>query len=242
MTAFDQAHPAVLLLKSIAPFWGTFDDLLSGDQKRMVEGRQGLVFDLLFFLPVARFVGGAVRILKTAGKLGFKPALPRLGRLTRTLLVALAQEFNPADGLSQLLKWGRIKVLMGGRSLASRGLEHFKQAARRSSVARYDTRRGLVTVDDPALWKSPPPGDQLRRVNGIDNVAVRNTAARMPHVTTCSILFPACPMGRSWHRGCGLCASTSKGMSCPPALTCLMAITGCESATLTTRRNCSAAG
>lgn len=87
----------------------------------MAEGRQGLVFDLLFFLPVARFVGGAVRILKTAGKLGFKPALPRLGRLTRTLLVALAQELNPADGLSQLLKWGRIKVLMGGRSLASRG-------------------------------------------------------------------------------------------------------------------------
>lgn len=177
VTAFDQAHPAVQLLKSITPFWGTFDDLLSGDQQRMAEGRLGLVFDLLFFLPVARFVGGAVRILKTAGKLGFKPALPRLGRLTRTLLVALAQEFNPADGLSQLLKWGRIKVLMGGRSLASRGLEHFKQAARRSSVARYDTRRGLVTVDDPALWKSPPPSDQLRRVNGIDNVPVRNTGS-----------------------------------------------------------------
>lgn len=177
VTAFDQAHPALSLLKAITPFWGGIEDLLSDDQKRRASGAFGMLLDLLFLVPVVRFAGGAVRVINLAGKIGFKAVLPRMGKLARTLLVSLAQELNPLDGLPRLLKWSGAKLLEGGACLAEKGLGHFRQVTSLSSVARYDIKQGLVTVADPGAWKPVAQGDELRTVSDVKNVQVRNTGS-----------------------------------------------------------------
>ena len=174
VTAFDHEHPGLSFLKAITPFWGSIDDLLSDDQVRRASGKFGVLLDLLFFLPVVRFAGGAARVINTAGKIGFKAVLPRLGKLARTLVVSLIQELNPLDGLPQLLKWTSGKVFKGGAYLADKGLEHMRQTARLSSVARHEIKHGLATVTDTEIWKPMVQGDELRRVNDVQGVQVRN--------------------------------------------------------------------
>ena len=177
VTAFDQEHPGLSFLKAITPFWGSIDDLLSDNQMRRASGKFGVLLDLLFFLPVIRFAGGAARVINTAGKIGFKAVLPRLGKLARTLVVSLIQELNPLDGLSQLLKWTSGKVFNGGAHLADKGLEQLRQTARLSSVARHDIKHGLATVTDTELWKPLVQGDELRSVNDVQGVQVRNVGS-----------------------------------------------------------------
>ena len=100
--------------------------------------------------------------------------MPRLGKLARTLVVSLIQELNPLDGLPQLLKWTSGKVFKGGAYLADKGLEHLRQTARLSSVTRHDIKYGLATVADPGAWRPMVQGDELRRVNDVQGVQVRN--------------------------------------------------------------------
>ncbi|MBV4457335.1 hypothetical protein KVG96_05165 [Pseudomonas sp. COR58] len=172
-TSFEEEQESkdknLATIKGFVPFWGSMEDLLSGDSTRWIQGTFGMFTDLVsFVLPLGKFAAGTLKIVNTATTVGFNRALPAFAKLTGAFLQST---LNPFDGIASLLR------AMGSRGvkLASSGLFKLREAAGRAG--RYRIVQGLPQIDDVGRWKPLSRGDQLATVEGIENVPVRNTGS-----------------------------------------------------------------
>jgi len=187
-TSLEGENPLVVLLKWFLPFWGTLEDLFSGDPDRIEQATLSAVTDLLIFLPIGKFLGGTARVLRLTAGLGFRVVIPRLAPLAGHLVISLSKEILPdpvalLQGVGRLLKWGGKGALARGRrsyTLISNGLQRFRQSAKEltGQAGHYNLVRDLAVVD-PGRWKPLATGDELFMFEGIDHVPVRNIATRI---------------------------------------------------------------
>ncbi|MCL9800499.1 SET domain-containing protein-lysine N-methyltransferase [Pseudomonas sp. AKS31] len=155
--------------KMFVPFWGSIEDLTSGDPRRIESGGLGLFTDVVSFgLPVGKYVAGCTRLLSGAGRIGLRLALPKLSAMTRTLLVSTLRELNPLESVIGLLRLGRFAL----GKLSNVTLRHVRMGIahlRDGTIAA----RHLQSVD-PATWVPHQAGDQLFTVEGIADIPMRN--------------------------------------------------------------------
>ncbi|KAB0490608.1 hypothetical protein [Pseudomonas vancouverensis] len=186
MTVFDAARAEyqqrldtfLAIVKGFVPFWGSIEDLLSGDPRQMLAGAAGLLIDLATFLsPIGRFVSGSIRLIKlgmTASRMTVKTTLPSFSTLSRKLLTSTANNLNPLDGVPSLLKGlgsGAVKSLLLGGRYSIRGVRNLADHS-----SSYRLVHSLPQATDPGNWRRLTTGDQLATVNGIDDVLVRSTS------------------------------------------------------------------
>lgn len=174
-TQFDRDaaknEKALAILKGFVPFWGSIEDLMTADRNKRRWGAIGLFFDVLSFaLPVGKFALGSVKVVRTAGQLGMRAALPSFKSLTKNLLISSFRGLNPLDALPALLR---------GLGNAVRGIGNFAiYTARLAGKGQpYKYVRSLPQLGDAGAWKPLAVGDQLAIVKGIDDVPVRNVAS-----------------------------------------------------------------
>lgn len=155
--------------KMFVPFWGSIDELSSGDPQRIESGSLGLFTDIVSFgVPVGKYIAGCTRWVVHAGQSGIRLALPHLSSLTKKLVISIFQELNPLAAVSAILKLGRFGLI----SLGSIALRHARLGIaqlRDGAVAA----RHMVSVD-PAVWTPRQVGDQLFTVDGFANIPMRN--------------------------------------------------------------------
>ncbi|ANJ54909.1 hypothetical protein PMA3_06925 [Pseudomonas silesiensis] len=166
-----QFEKVVKIFTSFVPFWGSIDDLLSGDRSRQKWGAIGIFFDILSFaIPMGKFAAGSVRLINTAGQIGTGAALPAFSSLTRKLLISTLRAANPLDVIPSLLR---------GLGNGLRGIGNFAiNTAKLTGTGQpYKYVRSLAQLSDVSNWKPLAVGDQLASVKGIDNVSMRNIAA-----------------------------------------------------------------
>ncbi|MFJ7798073.1 deaminase domain-containing protein [Pseudomonas sp. NPDC096950] len=177
-TAFDDIQSAfeskLDTVKSFIPFWGSLEDLMSGDTDRTYSGLLGLMMDLATFaLPIGKFVSGSLRLVKLArvasvtGQLSSKAALPSFATLTRKLLVSTVQNLNPLDGIPTLLASLGKGVLWLGKL----GVRKVRTLAGISG--QYSFTQGFTQATTPGRWMPLNNGDQLATIKGIDDVPIR---------------------------------------------------------------------
>ena len=158
--------------KMFVPFWGSIDDLTSGDPKRIESGGLGLFTDIVSFaLPIGKYIAGCTRLATQAGKIGIRLALPRFTSLTRTLVISVIQEVNPLDSVLSLLRLGRFTLRKIGAATmhqARRAVAHLRDG----TIAAHH----LMAVD-PSSWVPRQPGDRLCTVEGIANIPMRNVGS-----------------------------------------------------------------
>lgn len=162
--------------KMVVPVWGAIDDLSSGDPERIEQGGLSLFTDIVSFgLPIGKYISGCARLAVQAGKVGIRVVLPRFSVLTKQLVISTLQEFNPLDGPLTLLKLGgtvSLKVGRAGARQLNRGITQLSKWS--MNIASPGTTRHLLSVN-PTTWTPLRTGDQLSKVDGIDNVPVRST-------------------------------------------------------------------
>ncbi|MED7666157.1 SET domain-containing protein [Pseudomonas moraviensis subsp. stanleyae] len=155
--------------KMFVPFWGSIDDLVSGDLQRVESGGLGLFTDLVSFaLPIGKYLSGCTRLVSNAGRAGLRLAMPRLLAMTRTLAISMLQELNPLEAAIAALRFGRFGLRkLGSAALhqARRGIAHLNDG---TIAARH------LTSVDPTNWVPRQPGDRLCTVEGIVNIPMRN--------------------------------------------------------------------
>ncbi|WLH94313.1 hypothetical protein PSH58_20585 [Pseudomonas hefeiensis] len=157
------------IIKTFVPFWGSIEDLVSGDRDRLVSGAFGLFTDFVAFArPMGKFASGSLKLVSTAGKLSLDKTLPAFAALTGSLLNAT---LNPLDGIASLLRAGSQSVYR----LSKRAYLSLKTLSGRAG--QYDFVQGMTQVTDPGRWRPLTMNDQLSTVRGVDDVPVRNTAA-----------------------------------------------------------------
>ncbi|MGE8188491.1 hypothetical protein [Pseudomonas sp. NPDC086278] len=168
----EKTETGLMIIKMLLPFWGSIEDLLSDDKNRHAMGVFGLFTDLLSFaLPIGKFVSGSARLITTTTRLSVRTAHPGFTSLTKKLLASTLKALNPLDGIPALLKASGTIVWKNGR-LALGTLNGL-----RGKTGHYRFVQSLPQIGDAGRWKSLAVGDQLARVNGIDNVPVRNLAS-----------------------------------------------------------------
>lgn len=186
MTAFDtlraqseqRREMLLAIIKGFVPFWGSIEDLLSGDSRRILEGAAGLLLDLASFLsPIGKFISGSVRLVRlgtTASRMTVKASLPSFSTLTRKLLTSSLKNLNPLDGIPTLLKTMGSGTRKGLQTAGRTGYQVFKKLAGHNDS--YRLVQNLPQATDPGTWKLLTPGDRLATVNGVDDVLIRNTS------------------------------------------------------------------
>ncbi|HWH86242.1 MAG TPA: SET domain-containing protein-lysine N-methyltransferase [Pseudomonas sp.] len=158
--------------KMFVPFWGSIEDLASGDPRRIESGGLGLFTDVVSFgLPFGKYIAGCTRLVSNAGKAGLRLALPKLASLTRTLAISTLHELNPLDAVISVLRLGRFALLKLGNA-ASRQVRMGVAHLRDGTVAA----RHLLAVD-PADWVPRQANDRLCTVEGIPNIPMRNVGS-----------------------------------------------------------------
>ncbi|WP_192558669.1 hypothetical protein [Pseudomonas allokribbensis] len=158
------------ITKSIVPFWGSIEDLASGDAKKIKDGFLGIFIDIASFLfPIGKFASGSMRLVSISGKLGVRATLPSFMTLTKKLFITTLNNLNPIDGIPTLL--GALGA--GVSRLGKFGLFKLKGLAGRTG--QYDFVQGLPQATDPGRWKPLAAGDQLGSVNGIEDIVLRRT-------------------------------------------------------------------
>ncbi|SIS11636.1 deaminase domain-containing protein [Pseudomonas sp. A214] len=157
------------ILKMFVPFWGSIEDLASGDRDRLVSGAFGLFTDFVAFArPMGKFASGSLKLVSAAGKLSIGKALPAFATLTGSLLNAT---LNPLDGIASLLRAGSQSVYR----FSKKGYLSLKTLSGRAG--QYDFVQGMAQATDPGRWRPLTMNDQLSTVRGVDDVPVRNTTA-----------------------------------------------------------------
>ncbi len=158
------------ITKMIVPFWGSIEDLASGDAKKIKDGFLGIFIDIASFLfPIGKFASGSMRLVSISGKLGVRATLPSFMTLTKKLFISTLNNLNPIDGIPTLL--GALGA--GVSRLGKFGLFKLKGLAGRTG--QYDFVQGLPQATDPGRWKPLAAGDQLGSVNGIEDIVLRRT-------------------------------------------------------------------
>ncbi|MDB5992911.1 MAG: hypothetical protein JWP42_47, partial [Pseudomonas sp.] len=166
------AESAIETGKIFVPFWGAIEDLQSDDVKRRAQGIVGLFFDVVSFgIPVGKFVAGSVRVVITAGRIGIRASLPAFTLLTRKLVTSLLKALNPIDGIPQLLKALATGLWKLGKFIFLKLQEMTKK------LRYYHYTLSLPQLNDVGHWRPLTEGDQLARINGIDDVLVRKLSA-----------------------------------------------------------------
>ena len=159
------------ITKIIIPFWGTIEDLASGDAKKIMDGFLGIFIDLASFLfPIGKFASGSMRLVSISGKLGIRATLPSFLTLTKKLFTATLSNMNPIDGVPTLLGALGAGVLRLGK------FGFFKLKGLAGGTSQYDFVQGLPQATDPGRWSPLAAGDQLGSVNGIEDVVLRRTS------------------------------------------------------------------
>jgi hypothetical protein len=165
----EQTETGLAIIKMVVPFWGSIEDLMSGDKNRYPMGAFGLFTDLLSFgLPFGKFVSGSVRVITTTARLSLRATLPAFTSLTKKLLISTLSALNPLDGIPSLLKVLGTTAWKGGRF----ALGKLKGLAGRTG--HYDFVHSLPQTGEAERWRPLADGDQLARVRGVDDVPVRN--------------------------------------------------------------------
>lgn len=168
--------------KVIVPFWGAVDDLSSDDPGTIAWGVFGLFCDIaMFALPVGKFISATARLSGQAGRTTVRAVMPEFKSLTKQLLSEALGQLNPVDGIPELLIAGAGGVLKLGRKSVSTIDVGLKQLRSLSGNAAPATFKNGIPFADPLQWKSMRAGDELRRLDGVDNVVVRTVShARTP--------------------------------------------------------------
>lgn len=186
MTVFDTLRAEserrremfLAILKGFVPFWGSIEDILSGDTRRILEGAAGLLLDLASFLsPIGKFISGSVRLVRlgtVTSHMAVKASLPSFSTLTRKLLTSSLKNLNPLDGIPTLLKTMGSGTRKGLQTAGRSGYQVFKKLAGHNDS--YRLVQNLPQATDPGTWKLLTPGDRLATVNGVDDVLIRNTS------------------------------------------------------------------
>lgn len=186
MTSFDtmtaeaeQRREAFLaFFKNFVPFWGSIEDLLSGNTERILEGAAGLLLDLASFVsPVGKFLSGSARLIRlgtTASRMTVKASLPSFSTLTRKLLTASLKNLNPLDGIPTLLKTMGSGARKGLHIAGRTGFQVFKKLT--GHTDGYRLVENLPQATNPGSWKPLTNSDRLASVNGVDDVPIRNTS------------------------------------------------------------------
>ncbi|MBY8972686.1 SET domain-containing protein [Pseudomonas sp. P867] len=158
--------------KVLVPFWAGIDDLASGDPQRIKPGIASLTIDFVSFaLPVGRYVAGSSRLIIQAGKTGLRLALPKLAKLTGTLVISVLQELNPLAAVPSLLRLARFGLVKLGR-IAMRQTKRGVALLRDGTLAA----RHMKSVD-PTTWKPLQAGDRLFTVDGFPDIPMRNVGS-----------------------------------------------------------------
>lgn len=155
--------------KMIVPFWGSVEDLASGDLRRIEAGGLGLFTDIISFaVPIGKYSAGLVRVANIGGKFGLRVAMPKLKTMTLKLIGSTLQELNPLSAVQSVLLLGRFTLVKLG-NVARR------QLLRRVALLRDGTvaARHLISAD-PLSWSPRQPGDTLFTVDGYPNIPMRN--------------------------------------------------------------------
>jgi len=190
MTAFDKIRAKIEkrlevlenIVKGFVPFWGSIDDLMSGDITKKIMGGVGLLVDLASFLfPMGKFLSGSVRLARAASgasNIVVKASLPSFSALTGKLLISSIKNLNPLDGIPTLLKG----LLSGaGRGLLAGGRATLGGIKKLTGKADgYQLADQLPQAIDPGRWKPLTSTDELATVNGIDDVLVRPASPSDP--------------------------------------------------------------
>ncbi|MHC8365948.1 hypothetical protein ACYZT9_08690 [Pseudomonas sp. ZT5P21] len=165
------------ITKLIVPFWGSFEDLTSGDLVRIRDGFAGIFVDVATFVfPIGKFVSGSLRLATTSGRLSVRATLPSFATLTKKLLVSNLNNLNPIDGIPSLIGAVGAGVFRLGRF----GFLKLKRLAGRTG--EYNFVQGLPQASDPGRWKPLVADDQLGSVNGIEDIALRRAGPETsPH-------------------------------------------------------------
>lgn len=155
--------------KALVPFWGSLEDLDSNDPTRMIKGAFGLYSDgIAFMLPIGKFITGSMRLVNRTSNVTLRPALPSFKQLTIELLTSIIGILNPLDGVFSLLRnvgTAMLKLTRAGR---------FKLKELLGRAGHYQFIHSRPRIRDHQTWKPLAPNDELARVNGVDDVPVRN--------------------------------------------------------------------
>lgn len=169
----ERSEAKLQALKGFVPFWGSVEDLMSGDWKKILEGVIGLAVDLAsFLLPIGKFISGSVRIAMIAGKVGITATLRSFGTASRTLMFATLKNLNPLDGVSTLLKSIIKNGIRGAVRIGSRATRKVRTLT--GHAGSYSFTKGLPQVSDPGRWRALNTGDQLASLNNVVDVPIRN--------------------------------------------------------------------
>ncbi|MBN3863741.1 hypothetical protein HCU66_15995, partial [Pseudomonas frederiksbergensis] len=161
------------------PFFGNLDDLDSDSPNKKIAAIFGLFTDSVsFLLPIGKFVSGTVKLASTSVRMGFKNTLPKFSSLSRELLVASLQNFNPLDGLPTLAKAAVRGLYAANTFVLKAAIRNIERLVMRTG--KYDFVKGLPQVTDPGRYKLLSATDDLASVKGLDDVPVRKIASTQP--------------------------------------------------------------
>ncbi|MFJ2687337.1 hypothetical protein ACIOYV_26760 [Pseudomonas sp. NPDC087342] len=175
-TQFDRKsawyEKVVAVAKMLVPFWSSIEDLDSGDKTRLIHGAFGLFVDVISFaLPIGKFASGSMQLVARSSRLTLRATLPSFRSLTLELVISIAGALNPLDGPLSLLNGLSVVMMKLGRAGRFRLMELLGRAG------RYNFVRSHPQVGDVGHWKPLVDGEELARVNGVDDVSVRNLAS-----------------------------------------------------------------
>ncbi len=198
----DETYNTILeFYKRLVPFWGSIEDLMSGNKTRQINGAFGLFIDLIAFaMPIGKFVSGSAKLVGNASRLTLSARLPAFKALTAQLLVQSIQALNPVDGIVMLLRALATK----GLKIAKLGLTRINELGGRAG--HYDFVGRLPQIDNPGSWKSRHSTDHLATVRGIEDVQVRNVDRLTPrfHLVDPLTDLPFGPRLSTRHNGMSL--------------------------------------
>ncbi|HDR9512107.1 TPA: hypothetical protein QDC03_007359 [Burkholderia cepacia] len=169
---------------SFIPIWGSIKDSKSKNTLARRFGQAGLLLDFMTLgVPVSGLLRGAAKSGVQSATLGFKAAQSTLSKSLAKYVPKIADELLVIPGLGRTLAKGAIKFTKAAGDQITAGL-----AQLRRTIPKLDDVYELPRVTNPRTWKPARPGDQLRTVEGIDNVPVRNVGT--PAKPEFSVIVP----------------------------------------------------
>lgn len=155
--------------KMLAPFWGSMEDMASGDPQRIESGALSLFTDIVSFgIPVGKYIAGSARLVSQAGKASVRLVMPAFKQLSQRFVINVLQELNALGSVIDLSRYVvtrlGVKVLNATAKGKALLLKRFGYSSYRIPV-------------DPETWVPQQSGDRLFTVEKTANIPMRNVGS-----------------------------------------------------------------
>ncbi|WP_157381847.1 hypothetical protein [Burkholderia ubonensis] len=160
-------------LKELVPFWSSIEQMQSDDYSAMHWGAFSFGIDALSFVsPFKAGIAGIEKSIGVGSKQGLRAASGILLKASGKVVKSTLNEIVPYGGdfVASAGRGGIAFTENGLRVISNRRGDMLKSLQR----GRYAFENGFPVAKNPAGWRPSRPTDQLRTVDGVANVPMRN--------------------------------------------------------------------